>query len=567
MTVNGRWREAAGTTFETYKKEAVASRGMVTSNHPMASAAGVQMLAMGGNAIDAAIATAFALTVVEPAMVGIFGAGFVNMYDAATGESITIDNYAVAPSKAAPDMYTPVSDTWPDYLETVDMKNRMGHLSVGVPGALKSWCYVEDTYGRLGLEAVIQPAIGYAERGFPASQYLIDLISNNAKTLSRFKATAEIFLPGGGPPKLGMPIVRGDYSKTLRLISQKGSDALYGGELGRTVVEDIKGNGGILSMDDLLGYQIKQREPVRGTFREYEIVSVAPTSSGGTHIIQVLNILEELDLASLGYGTARYLHLLAEALKIAFADRFEYMGDPDLIEVPVEGLISKEYAALRRQEIDRGHAKDYMAGRPMVYAGESANTTHLTTADADGSMVAMTQTIHSGFGSQVTVPGTGMLLNNTMYLFDPHPGHPNSVAPGKRMLSSMSPTMVLKKGKPFMALGTPGSTRIFAAVLQAILNVVEHGMTLQEAVEAPRIWTQGQELNVEEGVPPSVRDELAAMGHKIEVVPRVAGGMNGIMLDEDTGMLHGAACWRADGSPVGIGGGWARPGMVPRSSV
>ena len=532
---------------------------MVTANHPMASTAGVEMLAAGGNAFDAAVATVFALTVVEPAMVGIFGAGFINVYDGGSRQVVTVDNYAVAPAAATPDMYAPVSDTWPDYLETEGQRNRVGHLAVGVPGSLRAWCDLEETRGRLGLECVIQPAIRYARRGFPASAYLTQLIAANASTLRRYRATADTFLPAGGPPQVGSPIVRQDYAETLKLIAKEGPDVLYGGDLGARVVEEVGLHGGILSREDLLGYRIKHRQPVRGTFRDCEIVSVGPTSAGGVHIIQVLNILEEYDLASMGYGTATYFHLLAEALKIAFADREEFLGDPDQVEVPVEGLVAKGYAAIRRREIDPGRAGDHTAGRPMVRVGESDNTTHLTAADAEGNVVAMTQTIHSAFGSQVTAPGTGMLLNNNMYIFDPHPGRPNSVAPGKRMLSSMSPTLVMRDGRPLMALGTPGGTRIFAAVLQAILNVVEHGMSIQEAVEAPRIWTQGQELEVEEGVADSVRDQLAAMGHEIEVVPNVAGGMNGILMDPTSGMLHGAACWRADGAPAGISGGWARP--------
>ena len=285
---------------------------------------------------------------------------------------------------------------------------------------------------------------------------------------------------------------------------------------------------------------------------------MGPTSAGGVHIIQVLNILEGYDVGEMGFGSAGYVHLIAETLKIAFADRSEYMGDPDFVEVPVAGITSKGYAASRRREIDLERAGDYRHGMPSSYVGESDNTTHLTVADGDGNVVSMTQTIHEAFGSNVTVPGTGMLLNNNMYMFDPHPGSANSIAPGKRMLSSMSPTMVLKDGVPFMALGTPGGTRIFPSILQAIVNVIDHGMTLQQAVEAPRVWTQGQSLEVEEGIQPSVRAELAGMGHPVEVVAKVAGGMNGVMYDHDAGVIKGAACWRADGAPVGISGGPAK---------
>ena len=533
---------------------------MVASNHPMASAAGLEMLAMGGNAVDASIATAFALTVVEPMMIGIFGAGFINLYRGQSGEIINIDNYAVAPAAASPDMYEPVSDTWPDYLETRGNANKLGHLAVGVPGALKSWCHVEDTYGRLGLDAVMQPAIRYAELGFPASQYLVDIIGANQNGLSRFAASAEIFLPGGLPPSKGQVIVRSDYARTLQAIAHGGADMLYDGNIGEIVARDMVANGGLMTGADLRSYEIHQREPVRGTYRGYEIVSVGPTSSGGTHIVQVLNLLEAFDISSLGFGSVASVHLMAEALKIAFADRFEYMGDPAFVEVPLDALTSKEYASIRRTEIDHDRAGEFHPGNPSAYVGESADTTHLTVADDEDNVVSMTQTIHEAFGSKVTTPGTGMLLNNTMYIFDPHSGKANSIAPGKRMLSSMSPTIVLKDGKPFVALGTPGGTRIFPSVLQAIVNVIDHGMSLQEAVEAPRVWTQGQALEVEEGISPDVRGELAALGHDVQVVPKVAGGMNGVMLNQASGLIHGAACWRADGTPAGLSGGTARPG-------
>ncbi len=504
------WRDVAGSPFVTRKREATASLGMVASNHPMASSAGVEMLAMGGNAIDDAVATAFALTVVEPMMIGIFGSGFVNFYSAETGEVVNIDNYAVAPAAATSDMYRPISNKWPDYLETEGKKNRLGYLAVGVPGALKGWCYVEETYGKLGLDAVMQPTIRYAERGFPASPFLVDIISANRDDLAGFPASAEIFLPDGAPPAVGQAIVRSDYADTLRTVAVGGSDVLYHGGLGQQVVADMAASGGIITAADLEAYEIRKREPVRGDYRGHEIVSVGPTSSGGTHIVQALT--------------------------------------------------SKKCAAARRNEIDIKHAGEFRPGNTAAYLGESTDTTHLTVADAEGNVVSMTQTIHEAFGSKVTVPGTGILLNNNMYIFDPHPGHANSIAPGKRMLSNQSPTIVLKDGQPLMALGTPGGTRIFPSVLQAIVNVIDHGMSLQEAVEAPRLYSQGQELEVEDGIVDQVRDRLAAMGHDVRVVARLAGGMNGIMFDAEAGVIHGAACWRADGTPIGISGGLASPG-------
>ena len=541
----------------TIKREVVASEAVVSSNHPLASAAGLQMLARGGNAVDAAIATAFALTVVEPMMVSIFGAGMMVIRDGVTGEVTNVDNYAKAPAAARPDMFTPADG--PDPMATVGRENEVGYRAVGVPGALPAWAAILKERGRLPLKTVIAPAIAYAVDGYAVSQYLHSCISLAAADLSRFPASAAVFLPNGAVPAVGDRIVRTDYARTLERIGAEGAGAFTAGVIAEAVVADMAKNGGLITKEDLSSYRFARREPVRGTYRGYEIVSAAPTSSGGTHIVQVLNILEGFDLRP---GAAS-LHLVAEALKIAFADRFKYMGDPDFVDVPVAWLTDKGYAAQRRSQIDPRRASAFRAGERTR---ESADTTHLTVMDKDGNVVAMTQTLHAVFGSKVTVPGTGMLLNNTMWLFDPHPGRANSIAPGKRMLSSMSPTIVLKDGKPLMALGTPGGTRIFAAVLQAIIHVIDHGMSLQEAVEAPRIWTDGGDLELEEGVPSSVRAQLAGMGHRIRVVPRVAGGMNGVLRDPESALLHGAACWRADGTPMGMSGGFtsiARDAGVP----
>ncbi len=296
---------------------------------------------------------------------------------------------------------------------------------------------------------------------------------------------------------------------------------------------------------------------MRGTYRGFEIAGCAPPTGGGIHLIQMLNVLEGFDVAALGYGTVDGIHLLAEVMKIAFADRNAATGDPAFVDVPVARLIAKDYAAARRAGIDMGKAGAYTAA---VGSG-SPHTTHVTVADADGNVVAATQTINNLFGSRAMAPGTGMLLNNTMALFDPHPGHALSVAPGKRMTSSMAPTMVLRDGRPLLALGLPGGVRIFTSVAQAIVNLIDHGMSLQEAVEAPRVWTQGQELEVEAAVPDAVRSGLAARGHRVVARP-ARGGRHG--RDPVRGRRRrctGASCWRADGSPIGIGGGYAREGI------
>jgi gamma-glutamyltranspeptidase/glutathione hydrolase len=551
------WRDKSPVPFDTFKQSATGMQGMVVTNHPQGSAAGAQILAMGGNAIDAAIASVFALSVCEPAMVGPFGAGFINIL-LASGESVVIDNYATSPGAATPDLYTPLTDDWPWYMKAVDRKNDLGYLSVATPGNLKAWVEALEGWGTLDLETVMRPAISLAENGFPATRYLVETIEKNANDMSAFPATTEVFLPGGNVPAIGQLIFRRDYAQSLRTIAVDGAAAMYTGELAQAIVDDVQRNGGILSMDDLANYETKRREVVRGTYRGHEILGVPPTSAGGTHIIQMLNILEEWDIGAMGFGSPDAVHLTAEALRIAFADRFVHMGDPDAGEIPVEWLTSKSYAAERRTEIDMARAGDYTAGDPQ--AGEGSHTTHLNVADAEGNVVSMTQTINDTFGSKVTVPGTGMLLNNNMSLFDPHPGHTNSVAPRKRPLSSMSPTIVTKDGKPFMAIGTPGAKWIFPTVCQAIVNVIDHGMSIQEAVEAPRVWTQGQELELEASYPHSVFGDLAGRGHIMCSAPRIAGGMSGITFDQSTGVMEGGGCWRADGTAIGLGGGDARPG-------
>jgi len=535
------------------KAEVVGSRGVVASNHPLASAAGIEMLGRGGNAVDAAVATLFALTVVEPMMVSIFGGGFFTIRTA-SGAVVTLDNFAQCPRSATETMFTPVPGST-DFAAVGD-ENRIGHKAVGVPGTLAGAAEALARFGRLPLATALAPAIRYAAEGFPASPYLVNAITENAAPLSRFPASASVFLPGDAPPKPGATITRADYAETLRAIATGGPDALYRGPIGEMVAADMAANGGLITMADLDGYRVIEREPVRGMYRGHEIVSMGPTSAGGTHLVQMLGILSGFDLAASGFGTARTMHLIAEALKIAFADWARYMGDPALVDVPVQWLTSAAYADERRCQINPDHAGTYAAG--VAHRSESANTTHLTVADAEGNVVTTTQTLNRLFGSKVTAPGTGMLLNDLMSNMNPAPGTANSIVGGKRILSSMTPTLVLRDGAPRFALGTPGGRMIFGAVFQGILNVLDHGMTLQEAVEAPRVWTEGGPLLVEDRFPNlgTLVTELEAMGHQVQVVPKVAGGMNGVLRD-DAGLLHGAACWRADGSPVGLSGGEA----------
>ena len=561
---DSRWRTDAGTPFQTEKRAATGTRGVVTANHPLGAAAGMEMLAMGGNAIDAAVATLFALNVVEPMMVGLFGAGWTNIR-LADGTPIIIDNYSTAPQAATPELYRPLSDSWPNYMETKGQENSVGYRAVGVPGTLKAWCELVTQWGALDVETVLQPAIRYARRGFRASGYLCELITNAQTDLARFPATAAIFLPHGRPPHPGDRIVQAELADSLQAIAQEGSDVLYNGALGQTIIADMQRNNGIMTMDDLRTYRTIQRRPLTLSYRGYEVTVPAPPCAGGVHLLQILRILEGYDVAALGYGTADAIHLLAECFKVAFADRAAYLGDPATVTAPLDWLLSPGYAAERRDQIDMQRSTKQQAGQAPL--PESTNTTHVTAADNEGNVVAMTQTINAAFGSKVLVPGTGILLNNTMALFDPHPGQPNSVAGGRRMTSSMCPTIITRAGQPYLALGTPGGVRIFPSVLQAIINVLDHGMTLQEAVEAPRVWTQGQEVEAEEAVPDAVRSALVARGHRVVEVKTVAGGMNGIHFDQDQGTMTGAACWRADGTPIALAGGAARPGIRFRPTV
>jgi gamma-glutamyltranspeptidase / glutathione hydrolase len=549
------WRARAGTAFETEKRSVTSARGMVVTNHPLASAVGAEMLAGGGNAVDATVAALFALTVVEPMMVGVFGAGHAQVFMPGRVHTV-IDGYTTAPAAATPDMYRPLSDTWPDYMEVHGRENTVGLRAVGVPGTLASWSEMLARFGTLELAAVMAPAIRHAEHGFRVTGYLGECIAESAADLARCPDSARVFLPGGAPLAKGDRLVQAEYAATLRTIARDGTAALYGGEIGRRVVEHMARHGGLVTLGDLGGYRTIERLPVRGTYRGLEIAGCPPPTGGGIHLIQMLNVLEGFDVAAFGFGTVDGIHLLAEVMKIAFADRNAATGDPAFVDVPVTRLIAKDYAAARGASIDMGKAGAYSA----AVGGGAPHTTHVTVADADGNVVVATQTINSLFGARVMAPSTGMLLNNTMALFDPHPGHALSAAPGKRMTSSMAPTMVLRDGRPVVALGLPGGVRIFASVVQAIVNLIDHGMSLQEAVEAPRVWTQGEELEVETAVPAAVRAGLAARGHRVVAIPHVAGGMGAISFDPD-GLRTGAACWRADGTPVGIGGGYAREGI------
>lgn len=550
------WRERAGTPFTSEKQPAHGPRGMAVSNHPLASAAGLEMLAAGGNAVDAAVAMQFALTVVEPMMVGLIG-GTTCHIRLADGSHRILDGMSAVPQMGHPDMYRPVPGAAPEVYDVEGQENLVGPKSVATPGSLRAWCLALERFGTMSLADVMQPAIRHAARGFSVTPYLSDCIKDAAPDLARDKLAAALLLPNGAPLKPGEKLVQGQYAEALTLVSQQGEKALHGGPLGDLLVECMEKTGGFVRRDDLTDYKVAERAPIRAHYRGWEILGPPPPAASGVHIAQMLNILDAYDIAKMGFGTVDTLHLLAEVLKIAFADRAEASGDPDFVKVPVERIVSRDYADQRRKLLDIARATKWSGG---LQAAEGQDTTHLTVADNKGNVVCTTQTINSLFGARFIVPGTGMIPNNYMNNYDPRRGNALSIAPGKRVTTSMSPMMALKGGKVRYALGLPGGRKIFPSALQALLNLIDHGMELQEAVEAPRIWTEGPVLEVEHGIPAAVRKGLEARGHTLKIMPTVAGCMNAIQFHDD-GSMTGAACWRADGTAAALGGGLARAGV------
>jgi len=535
------WRARAASRFTTEKRPATGTRGMVVTNHPLASAAGAEMLAAGGNAVDGAIAALFALTVVEPMMVGILGGGMAHLR-LPDGRHTVIDGLSTAPAAARADMFSPADPANAMNFEATGRANIVGPLSVAVPGNLRAWCETLERFGSMSLADVMVPAIRHAARGFGVTPYLAECINEAAHDLARDPAIAVLLLPGGAPIKPGARLIQAEYAETLTLIAREGPGVLNGA-LGSAIADGIRKAGGIVSAADIADFATIERAPLRGPYRGYEVLLPPPPASSGVHVLQMLNILEGFDLRGLGFGSTDTLHLLAEALKIAFADRAAATADP--------------YGDERRAGLDMARAQ---AWGPGVGPGESANTTHVTVADDQGNIVCSTQTINSLFGARFLVPGTGLIPNNYVALFDPRPGKALSVAPGKRITTSQAPLIALRDGKPAYALGMPGGLRIFGSVMQGFLNLVDHGMSLQEAVEAPRLWTQGAAVEVEPAFDAAVLEALGKRGHQVSSMPHVGGGMNAIAFQAD-GSMEGAACWRADGTAIGLGGGLARAGV------
>ena len=490
------WRERAGAMVECEKRPASGSWGMAATNHPLASAAAVEALAAGGNAVDAAIAAMFTLYVVEPMSVGLLGGGTTHIRTP-EGRHVVLDGLCTAPAAAHADMFAALPVERFSFTDVKDQRNSVGVEAFAVPGNLATLCEAANRFARLPLHALLAPATRHASSGFAVTPYLANSIAVDAADIARDAHTASLLMPGGEPLTAGARLVQAALAKTLLAVAEDGAAALHGGEIGRRLADHVARMGGLVTLEDLRGYRVVERDPIRGTYRGLEIVGPPPPASGGVHVVQMLNVLEGFEIAPLGFGTPAGLHLIAEVLKLTFADRTAVTADPAFVDVPVERLISKEYAGERRSDLDANRARHWAAG---VAVSEATGTTHVTVADDGGWIVSATHSIGPGsFGAKVLVPGLGLFLNDYMSDFDPRPGRAQSIAPGKRPTSSQSPMIAIRDGKPVFALGLPGGLRIFGSAMQAILNLIDHGMSLQEAVEAPRLWTQGHDVEVEPG--------------------------------------------------------------------
>ncbi len=544
--------------------EVIARQGMVSSAHELGSRAGVEILQMGGNAVDAAVATALALNVVEPNASGIGGGGFMTVYLAATGEVIVLDYREVAPASATTDMYA--SDQ-----AKAERWSSLGGRSVGVPGWLLGMWTALEKYGTMTFAQVAAPAIRLAEEGFvvhPMQEGII--VDSFAKLLAYTSSDLLPYLEDGLPIGAGMNLRQPALAETFRLVSEHGPQVFYDGPIGEAIVAAVNKAGGAMTMDDLRGYAMETREPVFGTYRGYQIYSAPPASSGGTHIVQLLNILEHFPMRELGHNSAVALHIMAEAMKLVFADRGKYMADTAFADVPLAGLTSKAYARELASKIDLTRAATQVSpGDPWMYepqargapdavgglGGELTSTSHFSVVDAAGNIVGATNTINQFFGSGVFVPEHGIMLNNQMDDFSKDPASVNAPEPGKRPLSSMSPTVVLDpEGRPFMTVGSAGATRIITALAQIIVNVVDHGMKMDEAIEQLRIYSlEGGDLFYERGIDSAVLTGLEELGHTLAGGAKSGtfGTAQGILFDPDAGVMYGGADSRRLGVAVG----------------
>ena len=553
-----------------------AEHGIVVSVHELASRAGVEIMQAGGNAVDAAVATGFALAVVHPPAGNLGGGGFM-LVRMADGKTHFLDYREKAPAAATRDMYLDAQGN------VIEGASEIGYKAIGVPGSVAGMVYAEQKYGKLTLKQVMAPAIRLAREGYALSWG--EARDFHDKYLAEFAESRRIFQRDGNYYQPGEIFRQPDLARTLERIAAKPDD-FYHGSLARELAAAMHKGGGLITTDDLAHYEVKEREPIRGSYRGYEIISAPPPSSGGTVLIESLNILEGYDLAKLGNRSAQSIHYTTEAFRRAFFDRAEFMGDPDFARIPVAQLIDKKYGTAWRDSIEAAHAsvskelkrpaifsqlERYAAAHPQPQANhESPHTTHYSVVDAEGNAVAVTTTINDWFGSRVTADGLGFLMNDEMDDFSAKPGVPNAdgliqgaanaIGPGKRPLSSMTPTLVVREGKTFLVLGSPGSSKIITTVANVLMGVVDYGMNIQEAVNAPRFHNQWlpDVLNVERWFSPDTVQALQKMGHRVQFGLREGSDAGSywsdaecIAIDAKSGERLGASDGRNNGKAVG----------------
>ena len=546
-------------THNAASREPVRARhGMVASTSEIASRVGVEIMQRGGNAIDAAVGVGLALAVTWPSAGNIGGGGFM-MIRKANGDTEIIDYRERAPLSASRDMYLDKEGN------VIKDASTVGYKAVGVPGTVAGLSLALKRHGKLKWTDVIEPARKLAADGFTITYHLARSLRANEKLLKQFPDSNRIFLRDGKLYEEGERLIQPELSETLARLKEKGPREFYEGKTAQLIAGDMKKNGGLITEKDLKEYEPTIRKPLIGQYRGYEIVTMPPPSSGGTALLEMLNILEGYNVTYSGPGSSDTIHLLVESQKRAFADRAEFMGDADFVKVPVEGLISKKYATELAQSIDPDRATPstkIRAGKPT--GAESTETTHFTVIDAEGNVVTNTYTLNGGYGSGATARGTGVLLNNEMDDFTSKPGVPNAygllqsennaIAPRKRPLSAMTPTIVLKDGKVWFAIGSPGGPTIINTVLQVIVNVIDFGMNIQQAIDAPRFHHQWMPDRIQFehlGINRDTRAALERRGHIFAEKPGNMGDAEGVMIDSKTGMRLGASDPRSGGVPVG----------------
>lgn len=513
----------APVTWAVTRQPVIAENGMVVTSQHEATAVGVQILQRGGNAVDAAVAVGYALAVTNPCCGNIGGGGFATLH-LADGRDVFLNFREKAPGAATETMYL---DERGEVVPDLSLK---GYLAVAVPGSVLGFDTLLRKYGTMDRAAVIAPAIKLAEDGFVLTQGDADILATATEHFAGERNVAAIFLNNGEPWKAGDRFVQRNLAATLKLIAQRGPDAFYKGSIADAIVAASKANGGVLSEEDLENYDVTESPPVRCDYRGYELISAPPPSSGGTTICEILNILEGYPIAELGFHSAASIHLMAEAMRHAFVDRNFLLGDPAFIRNPLERLLSEDYAAEIRAKIDMAKASRSGAVQPDIPPHEGSETTHYSIVDSAGNAVSVTYTVNALFGAKVMADDTGFFLNDEMDDFTVKPGvanlfglvqgKTNAIAPGKQPLSSMSPTIVTKDGETFMVLGSPGGSRIISIAVQVIMNVVDHGMNIQEAVNAPRIhhqWLPDQITAERYALSPDTMKMLTDMGHEIAV--------------------------------------------------